>query len=186
MANSEKHNYKNVLDLCAGCGVVGIDFIHHLQSGNLKTPESIDFLEVQNIYNSHFARNISQISGLSSFNFLTMNYNKVFSHDDLKNKYDLIICNPPYFRIDRGILSTSDFKNRCRFFIDSDFDQLIKSIRYLLKSDGVAYVLIKDLQQNGISMDAEIRKFSDFLNFTRCGMIRQTDFYRISHRPNSG
>jgi tRNA1(Val) A37 N6-methylase TrmN6 len=175
---------QSVLDLCAGCGVVGLDFLFHLEQAKAQLPDRIDFLEVQNIYQSHFIKNISEFETLKRYQFLLMNYADVFKNSSFQNKYDLILCNPPYFFPDRGVLSDSNFKNRCRFFLDADFEKLIQAIEYLLKPHGKAYVLLKDLPQNGLSMRTELQKISHHLEINQIEKIRNTDLYLIRRRPD--
>lgn len=170
---------EKVLDLCAGCGVIGIDFLVHLQNSQMPLPEKIDFLEVQSVYHPYFAQNIAQIQNVKAFEFLTLNYAQVQAQLHLKSQYDLILCNPPYFKKEMGVLSDSDFKNRCRFFLDSDFDSLMGALEYLLKPDGVAYVLLKDLESNGWPLEQEVQKFFSQLRFEKLEKVRTTDLFRI-------
>ncbi|MBY0451861.1 MAG: methyltransferase, partial [Bdellovibrionaceae bacterium] len=46
-----------VLDLCAGSGIVGLDFLFHRAQAGLSLPSLTDFLEVQEIYRPHFEAN---------------------------------------------------------------------------------------------------------------------------------
>ncbi len=174
-----KTDPKRVMDLCSGCGVVGIDFLVHLQNAGISAPDKIDFLEVQSVYHSFFAKNIAQVAGVKAFEFVTLNYADVAKKKELKAQYDLIMCNPPYFKKELGILSSSEFKNRCRFFIDSDFDNLINSLIYLLKPEGLAYILLKDLSQNGFPLNEQLQPFSDRIRFKVLEKIRSTDLYQI-------
>ena len=114
------------MDLCAGCGVVGLEFFCHLKNTNF-----IDFIEVQETYKPYFEKNLKLINPTATdFNFYLMNYNQMQT-THFENKYDLIISNPPYFFKGEGILSPSEFKNRCRFFMDSNLDELIKAILFI-------------------------------------------------------
>lgn len=171
--------YEKTMDLCSGCGVVGIDFLMHLQNAEMVPPQKIDFLEIQSVYHKFFAQNIAQVSGVNAFEFITLNYADVCSKKELGSKYDLILSNPPYFEKDLGVLSDSDFKNRCRFFIDSDFENLMKALIYLLKPTGSAFVLLKDLENNGRPLKDQLRRFSDQLKFAAIEKIRTTDLYQI-------
>ncbi len=168
---TEQDKPDRVLDLCSGCGIVGIDYIFHRQKNLRSFPSRIDFLELQKIYQKYFANNIAQISGLQAFEFLNKNYGDVFISPELKNVYDLILCNPPYFNRDQGKLSPSDFKNRCRFFIDSDFKSLLNAIHYLLKPYGTAYILVKN--------EDELKPFNSEFKITRVEMIRNTALYQL-------
>jgi tRNA1(Val) A37 N6-methylase TrmN6 len=68
--------------------------------------------------------------------FLNQNYT-----DPLSRTYDLILCNPPYFNPTEGQLSPSQFKNRCRFFIDATQAELLIALAKMLKPNGEAFVL---------------------------------------------
>lgn len=145
------------LDLCSGCGVIGLEFLFHSKTAKKKMPTRFDFLEVQEIYKSHFETNLlSYGANLPPVSFLNENY-EVLKTEVYKNTYDLILSNPPYFRPGQGILSPSEFKNRCRFFIDSDFKNFIEAIDNALKPNGEAYILLKDLSVHGISPLDEAR-----------------------------
>ncbi len=146
----------HILDLCSGCGVVGLELNFHL-----KTLNKIDFLEVQEVYKSHFDKNVDQARSLNSeFHFLNMNYTELIS-DQYFEKYDVIVSNPPYFFLGEGLLSpNNDFKNRCRFFIDSDFYNLIKAILYALKPNGRSFLLARPGTHHGRNLLEEIKKHS--------------------------
>ncbi len=146
------------LDLCAGCGIVGLDFLFHCKSAGKRMPASFDFLEVQSIYREYFEQNLHGFgSRLPLVNFLNHNYD-ILKAEYNQYRYDLIMSNPPYFRVNQGILSPSEFKNRCRFFIDSDFKNLIEAIDNTLKPHGSAYILLRDLQNHGVNPLDEARK----------------------------
>jgi tRNA1(Val) A37 N6-methylase TrmN6 len=161
LAQSVAKNLKNhpnieachFLDLCAGSGVVGLELSIHL--GKI---QKMDFLEVQNIYADYFNKNLLGIHGVTKkFNFIVQNYADVFDHKN-ENKYEYILSNPPYFFKDEGLLSPNEFKNRCRFFLDSDFETLIKAILYLLKPKGEAYILVRPGIHHGRDLYLEIQK----------------------------
>lgn len=138
------------LDLCSGVGIIGLDYLFHLRFSNREMPHFFDFLEVQNSYRSFFGENVKQLGEIrSELRFLNQNY-EVLLNKEYEAQYDLILCNPPYFRLGLGMLSPSEFKNRCRFFIDSDFKTLFQAIHSSMKPDGHAYVLLRDLKENGI------------------------------------
>lgn len=190
-----------VLDLCAGCGVLGFELNFHL-------PEirHIDFVEVQEIYQSHFEHNkklalekstrvarpglrlvkadINQAAVASpgsapEFQFRMMNYERLLSPEE-KQKYHLILCNPPYFMPEQGKLSPSDFKNRCRFFLDSSFEKLIEAIDACLDATGEAYLLLRDLEDHGVDLLPEIKRFArGRLKIENLTMIRGTFLLKI-------
>lgn len=177
---------RNTLDLCAGCGVVGLDLLFYLNKENLVLPDTVNFLEIQDLYRTHFLKNVESLTAhlnrKPEFQFLHMNYDQLSLSADFKNKYDLIISNPPYFRKGYGKLSPSEFKNRCRFFIDSDYPNLIKSIEYSLHPEGKAFVLLKSLQEHGIDIEKEFHSISPALALENLGLIRDTSLYCITKR----
>jgi len=166
-----------VLDLCAGCGIIGFELaLHSLHKLD------IDFLEVQEIYQSYFLKNKEMIypdARADQYRFLNLNYKNLLA-GEFENSYDLIVSNPPYFFKDEGLLSPSDFKNRCRFFLDSDFKTLIRAIIFSLKPMSSAYVLVRSGIHHGRSPIDEINKI---LGAKGCAQnidnIRGTDIIQI-------
>jgi tRNA1Val (adenine37-N6)-methyltransferase len=150
--HSNLENLK-VLDLCAGCGVVGLEL--HFHSPTLK---KIDFLEVQPLYREYFDKNCEQAKSINSeFHFLEMNYADLIT-PAFKDTYDIVVSNPPYFFLGEGLLSPNEFKNRCRFFIDSNFQKLIQSTIHVLTPSGRAFLLMRPGSHHGRNLIAEIEK----------------------------
>jgi tRNA1Val (adenine37-N6)-methyltransferase len=145
-----------VLDLCAGCGVVGLELQFHV-----KALRKIDFLEVQEVYQEFFEKNCEQAkTPESEFHFLCMNYAQL-SDKKFHEAYDIIVSNPPYFFLGEGLLSpNNDFKNRCRFFIDSDFKKLVEVTLSSLKPGGCAYLLMRPGAHHGRNLLEEVAKLS--------------------------
>jgi tRNA1(Val) A37 N6-methylase TrmN6 len=177
-----------VLDLCAGCGIIGLEFIFHCQKEFGLAPQAVDFLEIQEVYQPHFEINLERLSmGLSliapkletTFRFINKNYD-CLKTENYSEKYNLILCNPPYFFANQGLLSPSEFKNRCRFFIDSDFKNLLMGIAKSLTSGGQAYLLLRDLSQHKWNSLQEAEKIlQGQLSITTIGDIRSTHFVRL-------
>jgi tRNA1Val (adenine37-N6)-methyltransferase len=55
-------------------------------------------------------------------------------------KYDLIICNPPFF--EKSLLSAHDALNKAKHQLYLDFEQLARAIVTTLKPDGSAWLLV--------------------------------------------
>lgn len=141
------------LDLCAGCGVIGIELSYHLPA-----LRQIDFIEVQDIYTDYFYQNIANVNRPEvQFRWHLLNYD-VLHEKNWENKYDLIISNPPYFQPGHGVLSPSNFKNRCRFYLDSSFENYIRALENSLASKGQAYFLLRPLKQHGYDLFSDIQK----------------------------
>lgn len=133
---------QRILDLCAGCGIVGLDFLYHCAREINFFPKACDFLEIQEIYRPHFAQNLAEIEK-TQLTFIDENYEE-FNRQTRKKTYDLILCNPPYFKMGRGKVSPDNFKNRCRFFMDSSEEELWRCIARSLAKGGRALVLCKE------------------------------------------
>lgn len=134
-----------VLDVCAGCGVIGFELAHY--DPRLK---KIDFLELQEPFREHFNANL-QITEKSpeDFRFIQANFSEL-KKPEFANRYDLIVGNPPYFFPGEGRLSPSDFQNRCRFFLDGDLRTLLEGVLNGLKPNtGVAFLLVKSGEKHG-------------------------------------
>lgn len=184
LGNKDLNNTR-ALDICAGVGIVGMDFLFHRRAANKNVPASFDFLEVQNIYFEHFIENQKRLGTLDTrLNFLNRNYNDL-QMSEFNSIYDLIVCNPPYFLPSQGKLSPSEFKNRCRFFIDSDLKNLLLGVFNCLKKDGVCYMILRDLSQHGWNMFEEAQKISEgYLKIETLGDIRRTRFLRLTSLKN--
>ena len=177
---------KKALDLCAGCGIIGLDLLFHTYKAQANTVESFDFIEVQDEYASHFSNNCASLKTelndfTTSLNFLNLNYETALENPSLKETYDLIVCNPPYFLPSQGKLSDNQFKNRCRFFIDSNLKSLVQFIEYSLAPKASAYLIFHDLKDHKINLLAEIQKIcSTKIDMEILPTIRKSEFIRLT------
>ena len=165
------------LDICAGAGVVGMDFLFHRRKALQTLPATFDFLDVQDVYIPHFTENKKRLGDIpTELNFLLRNYNDLQT-EQFRHKYDLILSAPPYFLPSQGKLSPSDFKNRCRFFMDSDLRNLLLGINHSLKQSGQAFILLRDLPEHKYNVISEAEKICEgLMDFAVLGDIRGTHF----------
>lgn len=175
--HSNLENLK-VLDLCAGCGVVGLEL--HFHAPALK---KIDFLEVQELYRDYFDQNCEQAKNdHTEFKFLSMNYADLLT-PEFENNYDVIISNPPYFFLGEGLLSPNEFKNRCRFFIDSNFQKLIQSTIHVLAPEGRAFLLMRPGSHHGRNLIEEIKKLcANLASVQIIDEVRGTDIVMLTKK----
>ena len=138
------HDNIHILDLCAGCGIVGMDLLFH-QLNEKSFKGEVDFLEIQEIYHEHFLKNKELLQSHFANQPVSLNWvQNSYASVNNDKKYDLIVSNPPYFVVGQGMLSPNEFKNRCRFFVDSDWQTMIRFIQSSLKPQGQAYFLVRE------------------------------------------
>lgn len=172
------------LDICAGSGIIGMDFLFHRREAGENYPNKFDFLDIQDVYIPHFEKN-QQTLNLKNceIQFINRNYNDL-QLPEFTDQYDIILSGPPYFLTWQGKLSPSDFKNRCRFFIDSDLKNFFLGIANCLKTTGQAYILLRDLPEHKWDVIAEARDICancpSPLNLEIIGDIRGTHFVRLT------
>ena len=127
-ALSSVENYKNILEIGTGCGIISLMVAQRNLSANII---AIDIDE--------------EAQKLSFLNFLNSPYSARLSSEniDLKNfqseiKYDLIICNPPYFESTHQ----SNRDEIARQKIHLNFAELIVNTAFHLNDNGLFSVII--------------------------------------------
>jgi len=131
--NGEIHPTK-ALDLCSGCGVVGLEILQEIR---VEVP--FTFCELQESYEEYFVKNLA-LTQANKCCFVNSSF-KSFSKSGLK--FDLIVSNPPYFDAKRSRPSANQQKDQCQRFIDESFEEYIFSLIDLLSLNGVAYFLMR-------------------------------------------
>jgi tRNA1(Val) A37 N6-methylase TrmN6 len=150
-----------LLDVCAGCGVVGFELQYHLPQ-----IQRMDFLEIQDEFAAHFEAN-REIANKPHSRFLSESYARL-SNPEFASAYDFILGNPPYFMSDEGKLSGRSLNDRARFFIDENFETLIEGVIHALKPSGEAYLLVKSGEVHGRDSLREVRRL--------CGLNARAEF----------
>lgn len=139
---SQVESTSSILDIGAGCGVIGFELARKLQ------PEKLVLLEGQEDFKSYLTHNLS---------FLPLNTKceikiELFSQWKPKDEFDLIVCNPPYYLPGRGEVSSDSRRGMARSFIRDDWRMLLMAIERSLSPKGQAFLVIK----NQVEIEREI------------------------------
>lgn len=129
---------KQILDLGAGSGIIGIELARVLN------PETLTLVEVQAEFLPHLESNC--------LNFLPATVEKSiciksFSEFKTNQQFDLIVCNPPYYLPGRGELPKNPQRAIARTFVVDSWGVLLSQVAANLSATGKGYMTLpKDLQ----------------------------------------
>jgi tRNA1(Val) A37 N6-methylase TrmN6 len=124
----------NVLDMCAGSGVVGF-YAYSLNKCN-----KIYFNDIQPQMCELIAKNI-QLNSLQGKCEVLCNDLKDLKLSNFGKLLDVIVCNPPYFKLN-GKIKEDLNKAICRHEIATNLKTIITTASKLLKSKGRLYLVI--------------------------------------------
>lgn len=123
-----------ILDICAGSGVVGLELNKILEN----KVDSISFIEKQkDVFEDSIAKNVSTLK--IKYNVLFGDFRLV----KLEGKFDIILCNPPYFSQEKNRLSDNIKLRTCTHFEASFYEELIEFVLTHKKKDGRGYILYR-------------------------------------------
>lgn len=135
-ANSVFPNLKgDVLDLCAGCGVIGIE-----ASNRFPHIQSLSFLELQKDFVPHLEKNISNAE-ISNSQIFQNSIGQI----DFSEEFDVVFCNPPYFPAGDGRPSPNVKKQICRTFEIDGFIVLFEKLKAWTKPGGHVFLALRNL-----------------------------------------
>ncbi len=156
-----------LLDLGAGCGVIGIEL------ANLLRPEKLNLLEVQTEFVPHIQKNIrTQLKHRIPVEVV----NESFGKWSPKKKYDLITCNPPYFLPGRGEPYKDARRELARSFVLDNWKIFFDTLDKAMTESGRAFLVIRDdrfildtIKKNNQLFDLQVFKESNliFLELSR-------------------
>ncbi len=125
---------QSILDLGAGSGILGIELARILK------PQSLTLVEVQDEFLPFLKINTDRFLPPSVTPVIVM---KMFSHYSSIDKFDLIVCNPPYYLPGKGEVSKNPNRAIARSFVIDSWSVLLKKISELLASEGRAFIVLK-------------------------------------------
>jgi tRNA1(Val) A37 N6-methylase TrmN6 len=123
-----------LLDLCCGCGVIGIEIAQKCEVKELY------LLELQEEYRQHILNNLKYFIPNNKSKVLISNYLDV----ELEQKFNTIVVNPPYFNRTRSRRSPDERKDLCRSYDSGDIKSLVLQGLSYLEEDGDLYMVLRD------------------------------------------
>ena len=131
-------NKSNVVDLGTGTGILGFLL---LGKTNINTVTGV---EIQEDVAEMAERSIRLNNLEDKFKIVNSNITDIFSNSLLeKNKYDVVITNPPYKELGTGIINIEEKKLISRHEIKATLFDFIKIASLLLKDKGEIYMVHK-------------------------------------------
>lgn len=128
----------NVVDLGTGTGIIGILLC---EKTKLNTMTGI---EVQNDIAEMAERSIKLNNLENKFKIINVDINYIFNKKVLeKNKYDVIVTNPPYKEVGTGILNDDEKKLISRHEIKATLSDFLRVGSLLLRDKGEFYIVHK-------------------------------------------
>lgn len=120
---------KNIVDLCCGNGVVPLIL-------SLRTSKSIVGVELQSRLCNLANKSILYNNLDDRISVVEMNV-KDFSDANNLEKYDLVTCNPPYFKVnEKNFFKLSEEKKIARHEVEITLSELVDISKRILKNGG--------------------------------------------------
>jgi tRNA1Val (adenine37-N6)-methyltransferase len=165
-----KHNVdkcESILDLGAGCGVIGLEL------ARFYLPHTLALVELQQDYEPLLQHNLSFLMPGTECSV----HIKSFAQWRPTKKYEIIVCNPPYFLPGRGQKSKDPRRDLARSFHQDNWKELLCCIERSLTFEGKAFLVLKNegllltevrnaIQQTGLSGDISFFMGLAFLDIT--------------------
>lgn len=125
---------RTILDIGAGSGVIGIELANRLHA------DKVCLLELQEDFVPHLSVNIS---GMLNAQTKAEIVRGPFSEFHPLQKFDLIVCNPPYFMKGHGQESSDPRKHAARTFVEGNWDELLACVTRSLAPGGSAHIVVR-------------------------------------------
>jgi tRNA1(Val) A37 N6-methylase TrmN6 len=130
----KKTTFKTLLDLGAGCGVIGLEL------GQKSGISDLTFLEAQSDFIPFLERN-SKIFPEASI------IHSSFGDWKPNRTFDCIVSNPPYFDPARGERSLDPRRDMARSFMKDNWGVFFSVINRCLTRDGKAFIVLRHNHQ---------------------------------------
>lgn len=127
-------NPESIVDLGAGCGVIGIELARALK------PKELTLVEVQEVFESFLVHNCQEFAPPEVTCSIEIKSYKDFLPP---TKYDLVVCNPPYYLPGQGEKAKDPNRATARSFEVDSWKVLILKIAQILSERGRGFLVLK-------------------------------------------
>lgn len=121
----------NILDIGTGSGIIALMLAQ-------KSNASIEAIEIDEKAALQAKENFSQSTWSNRMNVENISIQEYCKNS--QTKYDLIVCNPPYFS--NSLKTPDNSRNLARHNDTLDFDNLLNSVKILMTNKGLFYVIL--------------------------------------------
>lgn len=164
-----------ILDLGAGSGILGIELARFLK------PQTLTLVEVQDEFRPFLEINADRFLPSSVSHVIVM---KRFSDYSSPDKFDLIVCNPPYYLPGKGEVSKNRNRAVARSFMIDSWSVLLKKISELLTSEGRAFIVLKSDESLFKMITEEIRDLNLSVQKNELNTVMIMELFRLDKNRN--
>lgn len=125
---------ESILDLGAGSGIIGMELARTLK------PKLLTLVEVQPEYEVHLKKNVESFVPSETKTNIVL---ESFSQFSTNEKFDLIVCNPPYYLPGRGEVSSDPKRAIARSFVVDGWDVLLGKVSEVMSEKGKCFFVLK-------------------------------------------
>ncbi|MCX8030912.1 MAG: tRNA1(Val) (adenine(37)-N6)-methyltransferase [Thermodesulfovibrionales bacterium] len=142
----------NIVDLGAGSGIIGILLAKKYPNAQ------VTLVELQQRLARLSERNIFDNELIGRVQVVNKDIVELLEVKEYYGKYDVVVSNPPFRKLNTGVVSCVDERAIARHEIKISLADLIKTSSYLLKSNGRLFIIY--LPERLVEVFAVMRKHS--------------------------
>ncbi|MCX5774098.1 MAG: methyltransferase [Fusobacteria bacterium] len=160
-----------ILDIGTGTGIIPLAICV-----NLLSYKNIIAIE-KNYIMSEMAKRTFEIQNIMNITII----NQDIMYYNPEQKFDVVFCNPPYFKTNYGKLPKNSIKKMARFECDITLEKIIFKVKHILNHEGLFFMCHLESRKDEISR--LLVKYS-----LRCDMYFKINsestliFFKISHQ----
>lgn len=161
---------ERIIDLGAGSGIIGIELARILN------PRKLTLIELQKEFESYLAHNVREFLPADMLHEIVISS---FSDYFTNEKYDLVVCNPPYYLPGQGKMAKNTNRAIARTFLADSWGILMNKIFELLAHGGRGYIVLKahEKMYEMVQIQATIAKL--YLKMHKLDSLMVLELFRL-------